>query len=380
MAKAPIISVAMPAYNCAAYLPAAIDSILDQTVKDFEFIIDTTGSTDDSTKVAADYAKKDKRIIHHSDSENKLMPTKLNRAIKVARGKYVARMDGDDISVKNRFELQLDYLSKHPEISVLGTNMLRMDEAGNTFNRYQIFPTHDEIVASTVQGISGMAHATVIMPTAALRAIGGYRTQFVSAEDYDLWLRLIRAGYRFANVDEPLYYYRRHTANATKDLWYEMSLLTVLMRLSHRDVLAGKPDPLEHLKKEDIKVELLRSLCHSPEEIINNHSGVLFGIVSQTAHKQNHDLMKQAVYTMQQMFNNAPSGEVQKNVLDFFAAIQTEHLVLPPDMCKLFFHFYYIALPLSRHITPEGRNKVLAQMVRAGLYQDANLLDIKWRQ
>ena len=129
VALSPKISVVMPAYNAAEYLDEAIRSILNQTFRDFEFIIINDGSTDDSISILDKQQKLDSRIrVYHQ--ENQGMIAALNRGCRLARGKYIARMDADDISLPGRLEKQLKYMERHPQIGILGTWIYSIDKNG----------------------------------------------------------------------------------------------------------------------------------------------------------------------------------------------------------------------------------------------------------
>src|SRR5439155_11608891 len=130
MYSTPKISVVMPAYNAGAYLRDAVNSILDQTFRDFEFIIVNDGSSDDTALILQEYEKIDSRVrVFHQ--ENQGMIAALNRGCRMARGKYIARMDADDISFPRRFEKQLEYIERHPQIGMLGTWVYNVDDKGS---------------------------------------------------------------------------------------------------------------------------------------------------------------------------------------------------------------------------------------------------------
>ena len=125
-----IVSVVMSVYNSEKYLPEAIESILNQTYTNFEFIIINDGSTDNSLRIIKEYANKDKRIIVIS-RENKGLIFSLNEGIEVSKGKYIIRMDADDISLPNRLKIQLDFMEKNKDIAICGTVAITFDENNN---------------------------------------------------------------------------------------------------------------------------------------------------------------------------------------------------------------------------------------------------------
>src|SRR5688500_15226048 len=124
----PAISVVMSAYNSDKYIAKAIESILNQTFKDFEFIIINDGSKDESLKIIKRYGKKDKRIVLIDNKKNLGLIKSLNKGLKIAKGKYIARMDSDDIAMPQRFKIQLDYLDKNRNIFLVGTSFEQIDK------------------------------------------------------------------------------------------------------------------------------------------------------------------------------------------------------------------------------------------------------------
>ena len=127
----PIISILMSVWNASEYLCDAIDSILNQTLRNFEFIIVDDCSTDDSADIIQDYANQDERIVFISNKENLGLSASLNRGLKLAKGEFVARMDPDDIALPYRLEVQYEYLKAKPEVFVVGTQAVNIDKDGN---------------------------------------------------------------------------------------------------------------------------------------------------------------------------------------------------------------------------------------------------------
>lgn len=194
----PLVSVVMPVYNEQEYLSEAIASILDQTFRDFEFIVVDDGSTDDTPKILHDWQRRDSRIIV-IHQENSGITNALNAGLKLARGKYIARMDGNDVSYPNRFEIQLEYLAQRGGHVAVGGAIDHIDEDGDWFNRRFQSDNHREIEgalygASLTSGAS-LPHAGALIRTWAIREVGGYDEQYGAAQDRDLWLRLSQIGH-----------------------------------------------------------------------------------------------------------------------------------------------------------------------------------------
>jgi glycosyltransferase involved in cell wall biosynthesis len=200
----------MAVYNCQRYVSAAVESILSQTFHDFEFIVIDDGSADDSKAILEKFAAQDARI-RLVRRPNKGLTKSLNEAIALANGELLARMDADDISLPTRFEEQIEYLRAHPECVCVGSRVSTIDPYDSPVTAVTDHKlTHDEIEADLLKGIGwSIVHPSAMMRTDAVRAAGGYREQFITSQDLDLWLRLAERG-KLANLPEPLVHYRQH--------------------------------------------------------------------------------------------------------------------------------------------------------------------------
>lgn len=205
MASTPKISVVMPACNVAAYVDQAVKSILNQTFKDFEFIIINDGSTDDTGSILDQYQRLDSRIqVHHCEPQG-LAPA-LNYGCQRARGQYIARMDADDISLPRRLEKQLEYIGKHPEIGILGAWICKMDKNGSVTGTW-CPPTNPKMLKWTHFFGVCVAHPAVLMRREVIKRLGFYQLDAISSVDVDLWLRASSVT-EFGNVPEVLLKYR----------------------------------------------------------------------------------------------------------------------------------------------------------------------------
>jgi glycosyltransferase involved in cell wall biosynthesis len=205
----PAVSVLMPVHNAGRYLEEAVQSILEQTFDDFEFIIINDGSTDGSLALLRRYAAQEGRIRLVS-RENRGLVASLNEGIALARALLIARMDADDISLPERFAKQTAFMLSHPEIVACGTGMVLVDDRSTALIAFpRLLCSHKDIVDALLKGDSCITHPSVMVRTAALRNIGGYRSSMQYAQDYDLWLRLSER-WRVANLREPLIQYREH--------------------------------------------------------------------------------------------------------------------------------------------------------------------------
>jgi len=209
----PIVSVLMPVYNNEEYLVDAIDSILTQTFGEFEFIIIDDGSTDGSIEILNRYKNKDPRIKVYLQSQNVGIVEALNKGVKLSTGKYIARMDADDISLPDRLERQLAFLDSNPEVGVLGTNIQLIDAVGEQHETIKFPDSHNQILWSLCF-YSPIVHPSALIRRNVILRVGGYRSKYPHAEDYDLWTRLAGETH-FANLPQTLLLLRKHISNIT---------------------------------------------------------------------------------------------------------------------------------------------------------------------
>ncbi len=204
----PAISVCMPVYNAERYVAEAVESILHQTLGDFEFLIVDDGSTDGSRRILEGYAARDPRIRLTSRPNTGYLVA-LNEMLAGARGEFIARMDADDVALPERFERQVSYLRAHPEVLALGSRILLVDPDGAPLTEMCEEQDHEGIDRAHLEGHVVICHPTVMARAEAMRRVGGYRPEYYTAEDLDLWLRLAEIG-RLANLPEALVKYRQH--------------------------------------------------------------------------------------------------------------------------------------------------------------------------
>lgn len=203
----PVISVIIGAYNCAATLPEALDSLYAQTYKDFNVIICDDGSSDNTLEVCEEYCKAKGNVLLLKNEHNMGLNITLNRCLSVAyRGgaKYIARMDGDDVSLPERFKTEFNFLENHPEYDFVSCPMNYFDECGvfKTGKANEGEPRPREYVKS-----SPFCHAPVMVRAEAYKKVGGYNesARLLRVEDYHLWYKFYLAGSRGWRLPEPLY-------------------------------------------------------------------------------------------------------------------------------------------------------------------------------
>lgn len=199
------ISVLMGIYHCANTLPEAIDSILEQTYTDWELILCDDGSTDDTYAVADSYRRRfPEKIVLLKNERNMGLNYTLNRCLEQAKGSYIARMDGDDVSLPQRFEKELAALQAEPEIAVVSCPMIHFDETGDYAKGRcsSEYPGAELLVHGPVH-----CHAPCMVRAEVMRSVGGYSVdkRLLRVEDWHLWLKIYAAGGRGKNLTEPLY-------------------------------------------------------------------------------------------------------------------------------------------------------------------------------
>ena len=195
----------MGIYNCSSTLKEAINSIITQTLTSWQLILCDDGSSDDTYSVAKEYQEKyPEKIILLQNDHNMGLNATLNRCLSVATGEYIARMDGDDISLPTRLEKEATFLDTHPEYAIVSTPMIFFDETGDWGRNVPIEkPTkYDFIKHSPVH-----CHAPCMIRREAYLAVGGYteNKRMLRFEDVNLWYKLYAKGYLGYNLNEPLY-------------------------------------------------------------------------------------------------------------------------------------------------------------------------------
>jgi hypothetical protein len=268
----PQISVVLPVYNAERHLAEAIESILRQTHSDFELLIINDGSSDRSLDIIKRYARRDPRV-RVTDRGNRGLIATLNEGIAEARGEYVARMDADDVAAPDRLAKQAKWLMADPACVVVGTSFILIDESGRPHTTWHCF-VNDLTIRHALPAEGCIPHPTAMIRRSALTQAGGYRADYVAAEDYDLWRRLARVG-RLQNLAEPLLLKRESDrqvsavhANAQRqmadrirnEIWQDEQLSRYkrvsLLTLSR---LPGEPaEALEGLQKELALIALRR--------------------------------------------------------------------------------------------------------------------------
>lgn len=197
------ISVIMGIYNCSSTLREALDSLYNQTFLDFELILCDDGSIDNTYQIAEEYTKKYSNIILLKNKYNQGLNYTLNYCLTKATGKYIARMDGDDISLPTRFEKEYKFLESNQEYAIVSTAMIYFDKDGDFMIGKPIKkPTKRDFIYGTPH-----CHAPCMVRKEAYDSVGGYTVdqRLLRVEDYHLWFKMYAKGFRGYNISEPLY-------------------------------------------------------------------------------------------------------------------------------------------------------------------------------
>lgn len=210
MVANPLVSILMPVYKTAPYLREAMDSMLSQTFMDFELIVLNDCSPDDAEAILDTYT--DPRIVRYRGEKNVGLSNVLNVGIGLARGKYIARMDSDDISLPERLQIQVDYLESHDDVDLVSVGMRLFGAKDVTWIRERNL----EKVKIEALFHSPVLHASSVWRKDSFEKHNlRFRQEMVPSEDYDLWTRALVKGLKLVNLPEVLYKYRIHDAQAT---------------------------------------------------------------------------------------------------------------------------------------------------------------------
>jgi glycosyltransferase involved in cell wall biosynthesis len=211
------VSVVIPVHNGEKYLAQAIESVLAQTYRDFELLIVDDGSTDGSRAVMDRYARCDDRIRVLSQA-NRGVSVAGNLGFEKARGEWVARLDADDIFLPDKLQSQIAFIRRHPDVRILGTLGYFINRTGRVIG---LVNSDGPFTRAEFDRMAGrgepvfFVHSSTMMHRETVLAVGGYREQFVQAEDVDLWLRMAEKGHLLLKMPEPLLLYRLHGESLT---------------------------------------------------------------------------------------------------------------------------------------------------------------------
>ncbi|RPE08158.1 glycosyltransferase family 2 protein [Chitinophaga lutea] len=256
----PLVSVVLPAHNCEQFITESIESVLNQSLTDFELIIVNDASTDRTPEIIRSIP--DKRIVYLENKSKQGIARSLNKGLHFSKGRYIARMDGDDIAMDTRFEKQVTYLDENTDVSVLGTNMELMGTG-----TVGTMAVGDEIHRIYLLKVNTIAHPTVMMRKAHLTANRLFYDRLADyAEDYKLWTDVAGSNLKIETYPEVLLKYRPHQKQTSVTKSREMELTVHKIRLLYAynyfsGTLRGR---------EDIYLELM-SNCMDPGKTDDYH-------------------------------------------------------------------------------------------------------------
>ncbi len=246
------ITVLMCVYNGQRYLREAIDSILNQTYSDFEFLIVDDGSTDDTLKILKSY--KDSRIKLVLNDNNIGLTKSLNKGLMLAKGEYIARMDADDISVKNRLLTQLNFMQQN-NYDLIYSDTFFIDKNGEYVCK-SFRPASVDVVLRNLKKHNFIPHPTVFFKKETILNLGGYDERFKTAQDLQLWLKMYDSKMNFGYINEPLVKYRLNPESIRKGIYsnYYFTLANYCIWNGSRWAA------LKYISKVDLKYKLIITL------------------------------------------------------------------------------------------------------------------------
>jgi len=214
------LSVITTVYNAAEYLKESLDSLFGQTFQDFEVIFVNDGSTDESKEILLRYFQDHDNVLFFENENNEGIPVSRNRALLAARGDYIAIHDGDDISLPDRFEKEIGYLDNHPEIDFLGSHAYKINYAGVLLGHMSYPPQTTESAFSMIKKykLNPIIDPSCMFRKETVLKLGGYSMdpRVRTALDFHLWCRLLLAGSKLYNFQEPLIKYRINPQGVTR--------------------------------------------------------------------------------------------------------------------------------------------------------------------
>jgi glycosyltransferase EpsE len=238
----PKITVLMSVFNDERFLRESIESILFQSFKNFEFIVIDDASSDGSLEILEEYERKDSRIRLVKNKVNKGLSYNLAAGLSMASGKWVARMDADDISVKERLSTQMLFIQNNPDVDIVGSYVIDIDENGNDIELRKVPTSHEKI--SKLIWTCPFIHPTVLIRKEAIIRAGSYNKNLRRRQDYDLWFRCHKFNLIFANINKPLLYYR-----STDDYYKKNNMKVQLQQalLGYRGAKSIKASPIAYI-------------------------------------------------------------------------------------------------------------------------------------
>ncbi|MFG6489453.1 glycosyltransferase family 2 protein [Roseateles sp. BYS78W] len=238
------ISIALPVHNAHHTLAATLDSLVAQSLRDFEVVLLDDASSDDSLEIARRY--QDRLALRIIRAEQNLgISGARNRLLAEIDTPFIAILDHDDLCHPERLARQRDFLEQHPEVDIVGSAVAYFSSPADLPAGRQVLrhPAGDAAIKTQLLHTTSMVHPSAMARRSFFSDCGGYQAEFSPAEDYALWCRAALLGKRFANLDEPLLYYRIHASQTSKVQGERMVRMDIeIKRLYVRALLAGSAD------------------------------------------------------------------------------------------------------------------------------------------
>jgi glycosyltransferase involved in cell wall biosynthesis len=213
-----MVSILLATYNGERFISKSIESILNQTFKDFELLIGLNGTTDNTLKIIEQYEDDRIKVFDYGDDKGKSKT--LNKLLTESKYDWIAVQDDDDIWIENKLELQINYINNY---DVIGSNINYINEVGSIIGSPSLALTDDEIKQKSLSGNNQIANSSSILKKTNAIEINGWREGLDGIEDYDFWLRLIRLNKRFVNLQEKLVLHRLHSNSNFNTKQYDLS-------------------------------------------------------------------------------------------------------------------------------------------------------------
>lgn len=322
--RAPKVSVVMPVHNGQQYLGLAIESILQQTFGDFEFLIVNDSSTDRSAEIMESYAARDPRVVLIKPDRRGLAEA-LNAGCRIARADYVARMDCDDIARPDRFARQVEYLDRHPDVAVLGGAAQLIDAEGRPLAELRYAP-EGESLRDALDNRNCVIHPAVMMRRSVFGDVGFYRQSCAPAEDYDLWTRIADNGVVMNLPGAVLIDFRMHDSQVSNTKRRRQLVIAMAVQRATAARRKSGTDPLA--RYDDVNEYAARDLGVTESEVDQAYIDIEYQRAVNLMCRLGPDAFEKArvVFNALQQQGFTPAGCAYLNRMhdDFETAVQVE--------------------------------------------------------
>jgi glycosyltransferase involved in cell wall biosynthesis len=326
--REPLVSVVMPVYNAEKYVKESVESILNQTYKNFELIVIDDGSKDKSFEIVAELAAKDKRIKLLKNDRNLGVSATRNKCIDFSDGEYVALMDSDDISLPKRLEKQVAFLSENRELGLLGSSVEVINEAGEIVGVWKYPETHDEISVEMIFS-SPFASSSVIIRRDAVTRVK-YNEDLIVAEDYDFYSRLSK-NTKTHNLKDTLVKYRINSKGLTRNNLSEMenkSADVAYLYLNSQRLNLGKTYFIELRKlmsgktiEKDNMLKIEQHLLDIKRQLVQNTS-LSNQAINSVFQEKWFNICKKGAYNGMSVYRHFFESDLFKSEIDIFKKIK----------------------------------------------------------